>query len=370
MKNPMERLSKHLALLVMVLHSPSFWAQDPFFLQYDLLPMCINPAIAGADSGMHWTNVHNNQWPSLPGIFLTHASAMDHGTADGKLGFGMMVMNDQAGPALSTNSISLMPSYGLNLSEGRQLRLGATLGYVRKSLDLSNAMYWSMIDSRHGIIYTPSTTLTETTAHFGSAGLGMAYIGRRLSGGLSALHINEPNQGLVMESSILPMRIHAHAQLAIPLFRSITCQNEESPENLEPRDSIPSNDSTEIDRKVKIPNGDLILQALYMRQGGFETMVVGLKRQMKNGFRLGVSFWGYENQGGQVALTAGMAWHRIQLDYGLGTTYSLLSPTNSVTHNVTIGVAFGTAYRGDQKARKAKGRDFEPQFLEAEPVEE
>lgn len=352
----MERLSKHLALLVMVLHSPSFWAQDPFFLQYDLLPMCINPAIAGADSGMHWTNV--SQWANAnDGAF-----ALNAGSVDETWGLGLMIQSHSF-LDFSSKSVLFMPSYGMSLSKGRHLRVGASLGYIHHRLVLPPP-------DPIGAFTYQSLSSETSSANFASAGLGLAYKGSRMSSGLSTIHINEPTESLQSGMNILPMRVNAHTTFTFPFFQTLLSSSIQKSEDPERELVSQPSDSTELEQKVKIHNGDIILHALYVRQGQFQTALVGVKRQLKNGLRFGVSLCDLQDSGSQFILTVGMAWYRIQFDYGHRISISGYSQSHETRNSLTVGVAFGKAYHGDRKMRKARGIDVEPQVSEDQPAEE
>ena len=231
-------------------------------------------------------------------------------------------------------------------------------------------MFGDMIDPRRGFIYETSDTLLFEPVAFVSTGIGMAYSGNRVDAGLSALHINKPNESLVLGESRLPMRLNAHAQYALPFFQTVvTSEGENAPEG-EGEKGEAKSDSTEAQEEVKIQNGVVIFHALYMRQGEFQHAIFGVKRQMKNGFRLGVMAWGMPGSTSQFVTTVGMAWPRIQIDYGYGVTTSELTPATGGMHNLTLGVAFGKAYHGNRKMRKARGIEVEPQVSEDQPAEE
>jgi type IX secretion system PorP/SprF family membrane protein len=69
-------------------------AQDPQFSQFYANPLYLNPALAGGDLAPRVTFNYRNQWPGIPGNFVTTAFGVDHFFSGVNSGVGFYVMND------------------------------------------------------------------------------------------------------------------------------------------------------------------------------------------------------------------------------------------------------------------------------------
>src|SRR5210317_1152683 len=95
-------------------------AQDPELTQFYAAPIYTNPALAGTgscDGGGRVGLNYRNQWPSLPGTFITTTASYDQHFDKIGGGIGILVMDDRAGEGLLTSThISGVYSYQLILN--------------------------------------------------------------------------------------------------------------------------------------------------------------------------------------------------------------------------------------------------------------
>ena len=93
------------------------WAQDPQFSQFYAAPLYHNPAFTGAAHKGRLVGNYRNQWPSIPGAFVTTSFSIDNYFKSYNSGFGLVATRDQAGSGgLSTTSLSLNYAYEINFS--------------------------------------------------------------------------------------------------------------------------------------------------------------------------------------------------------------------------------------------------------------
>ena len=89
-------------------------AQDPQFSQFYANPLYLNPAFAGTARCPRLAMNYRNQWPGIPGNFVTYSASYDQHVDNMNGGLGVLVMNDRAGAgALTTTGASGIYSYQL-----------------------------------------------------------------------------------------------------------------------------------------------------------------------------------------------------------------------------------------------------------------
>ena len=89
--------------LLLLLFAGSAEAQDPQFSQFYANKMWLSPAFAGSAGGPRLALNYRNQWPRIPGNFITYAASFDMPFyfggrgRDPRHGLGINLMSDQAG---------------------------------------------------------------------------------------------------------------------------------------------------------------------------------------------------------------------------------------------------------------------------------
>ena len=72
-------------------------AQDPQFTQFYANPLYLNPAFAGVARCPRFILNYRNQWPSIPGNYVTYSASYDQHIDALSGGVGILVTNDVAG---------------------------------------------------------------------------------------------------------------------------------------------------------------------------------------------------------------------------------------------------------------------------------
>jgi len=83
------------------------FGQDPHFSQFYAAPLYLGPSFAGAGENTRIMTNYRDQWPKMPGVFVTYSFSADHYMPDLNSGFGLFVMKDQAGDGKSISLIFL-----------------------------------------------------------------------------------------------------------------------------------------------------------------------------------------------------------------------------------------------------------------------
>ncbi len=91
--------------------------QPPVTNQYILNPLSINPAYAGNRGALNIAAFYRKQWVGIPGAPETMTLAMDAPVLDGKLGLGLIVVNDKIGVTRATQ-FSSNYAYRISMGDG------------------------------------------------------------------------------------------------------------------------------------------------------------------------------------------------------------------------------------------------------------
>ena len=152
----MRNIKATLLLLVGFFAALSVNAQDPELTQYYASPLYTNPAMAGtgtcAGGGRVALN-YRNQWPSLPGTFLTTVASYDQHFDKIGGGIGLILMDDRAGEGLLTStSVSAVYSYQLRVNRKLTMRFGLEGQYGQRSIDWQRLRFEDQIDPSLGFV--------------------------------------------------------------------------------------------------------------------------------------------------------------------------------------------------------------------------
>lgn len=197
-------------------------AQDPQYSQYYAAPLYMNPAMAGAELTGRVGFNYRNQWPSIDAQFTTFSAYYDTYLHDYNSGIGIHVMQDTEGAAkLRSTSISAMYSYELKLGDNTYFRPGFQATYIRREIGFyENLVFANQINPNDpfGPIM-PSTDIPGLGEPVGmlSLSVGGLFFTEKFWAGVSAHHVNEPNQSFIDGVSPLPMKLSFHAGYRIPL---------------------------------------------------------------------------------------------------------------------------------------------------------
>jgi len=186
-------------------------AQDPYYSQYFMSPMTLNPALIGKGvSDMRvMTNRKSQWWGSGTAAAFTNTSISfekrlaDSKTKDNQLAVGVMLLSDASNSGLLKNNyISLGFAYNLVLDKEKKSLFGVGLSstYSNRILDQTlfqtQSQFGSMGFNRSIPSYDPINFLNKTYIEV-NAGVHYSYEDDNwgLNAGLGIFHASKPNMG-------------------------------------------------------------------------------------------------------------------------------------------------------------------------------
>jgi type IX secretion system PorP/SprF family membrane protein len=194
-------------------------AQDPEFSQFYAIPMYTNPAFAGNMCG-RVAAAYRNQYPTLPGGYVTFNASYDQREPNIGGGYGIMFTNDKAGEGvLTVNSVNASYAYEVAFKDKKHFaRFGMQAGFFQKSLQWDKLRWGDQIITQLGFVNpTGETRINKAIISANFAAGGLIY-SDRFYAGLACHNITQPTQSFFTSSnSILPRRFTIHGGLVVPL---------------------------------------------------------------------------------------------------------------------------------------------------------
>lgn len=176
-----------IATIIMALSALSAVAQqDAGFSMYFFNPLYFNPAYAGSREVFSGSIVDRNQWIGMSGAPTTQSLTMHSALPDVRVGLGLQVYNDQAGPMKNTG-INLTYAYHIPINETTKLSFGLT-GMLNNI-----SIGWSSIniDNKND----PAFTGNAATSWVGDASAGAYLYQQRFYLGFSVNHLLQSRFG-------------------------------------------------------------------------------------------------------------------------------------------------------------------------------
>ncbi|MEK6615432.1 MAG: PorP/SprF family type IX secretion system membrane protein, partial [Bacteroidota bacterium] len=193
-------------------------AQDPHFTQFYANPIYLNPAFAGSHRCPRVIFNYRNQWPNIPGTFVTTSFSYDKRVEAVSGGLGIHFLNDRAGlGTMNLTRFSLIYAYQLTITREFSMAFGLQATYSQKKLDWSKLTFGDMIDPKYGFIYNTLETKNVEVVSYPDFSAGMLGFSKRFYAGFAAFHLTEPEEAFLTSKSPLPMKFTGHAGAVIPL---------------------------------------------------------------------------------------------------------------------------------------------------------
>ena len=183
--------------------------QDPQFSQFYSVPLYLAPSFAGATQEHRIATTYRNQWPGLPGAFVTYAFSYDHYFANFNSGIGLLIMRDVAGSGdLSTTNVGMQYSYDIKLTDFWHIRPGLHILYTQRGLNFAKLLWGDQI-SPSGTTPTIEVPSLNNKGDI-DASLSLLAYSDRAWGGFAVDHLFRPNYSLYGdESQQWPMKFSA-----------------------------------------------------------------------------------------------------------------------------------------------------------------
>lgn len=311
-------------------------AQDPEFTQFYAAPIYTNPAMAGTGTcggGGRVVLNYRNQWPSLPGTFVTSSASYDqHFDAIGG-GVSLLLLNDRAGEGLLTStSVSAGYSYQLEINRRVAMRFGIEGQYAQRSIDWARLRFEDQIDPSQGFVNPTQEPFGPNQVGFVNFATGALVYTERFYGGLAVHNLIEPNQSFFESfdtGTTVPRRFTAHSGVVIPLDGR------------------------------KIPESTISPNVLFMLQNQFTQMNIGFyynKGPLVTGLWFRQTFGEFGNSDALMALV-GFRKDKFKFGYSFDITVSDARAAAPASHEISAGIEW-CAKKPSRKYRKLSCPDF------------
>lgn len=221
-------MNRILKILIILLASNKLIAQDPQFSQYFAAPLYLCPSYAGATDGSRVSLNFRDQWPKVPGAFVTYSFAADHYIRSLKSGVGLLFLRDQAGTSrLSTTNIGWQYSYNLRLNNKWYARPGLHFLYSQRSVDYFRNTFVDQI-SLNGIAPTTIEGFANSKVGYLDVSSSAVFYSRFHWAGFTIDHLLKTNQSFLGGESTVPIKYSLFAGKKIDINNRVGRFNEES----------------------------------------------------------------------------------------------------------------------------------------------
>ncbi len=224
-------------------------AQDPQTTQFYATAPQLNPAFAGSTEENRITTFYRNQWPGIPGRYVTYGFSYDVYVPKINSGFGVVFSADEAGTGqLGSNNFGLQYAYEFKLTRKLHIRPALQFGWSSRGLlNWSALTFGDALNRDNGSGSLESLSRFELVQNFFDFGAGFLMYSENYWLGFSSRHINRPNEGFVVgATSPLPIWSSLHGGYRF-----------------------------EIEPRAGGPDSDLLVSFNYRHQGGFDQLDVG-----------------------------------------------------------------------------------------------
>lgn len=217
--------------------------QDIHFSQYNLTPLVINPAQAGAYKGHEVIINYKSQWTSIsPNAYKTMMLSYDGRMMQKKwkskwLSSGVNLFNDKAGDGnMKTMQANLYFGYHTQISDKSTLGGALVGGFAQRSIDYAKLTWDSQyINGTYNPAAQTNESVSDTKYGYPDLGLGVIYQytkGQLYSStndmviihtGLGITHLNNPKYSFYNTDERLYTKITGHADALIGIKNTNFC---------------------------------------------------------------------------------------------------------------------------------------------------
>jgi type IX secretion system PorP/SprF family membrane protein len=193
-------------LIFIILASLKSVAQDPHFTQFYAAPLYLSPSLAGTTAGGRVIMNFRDQWPAIPGAFVTYSIGIDHYLPSFNSGIGFFIMRDQAGSGkLASTNVAFQYTYNILLFKKWSIRPGIQFYHSQRSIQFSELIFNDQI-THSGTNSTSIEIPSNTNVGYFDFAFSMAAYSLKQWFGFTIDHIARPNQSLTNTISHIPVR--------------------------------------------------------------------------------------------------------------------------------------------------------------------
>jgi len=309
-------------------------AQDPEFTQFYAAPIYTNPAMAGTgtcNGGGRVVLNYRNQWPSLPGTFITSSASYDqHFDAIGG-GVSLLVVDDRAGEGLlRSQSVSAGYAFQLEVNKRFAMRFGIEGQYGTRSIDWERLRFEDQIDPSAGFTLKTAEQFSNDPVNYANFAAGVVGYSEQFYAGLAVHNLIEPVQSFFSNpEAVIPRRYTVHGGVVIPLDGR------------------------------KNPQSTISPNVLFMQQNKFTQMNIGFyynKGPLVTGLWFRQTFGESTNSDALMALV-GFRKDKFKFGYSFDLTVSDARSAAPVSHEISAGIEW-CAKKPSRRYRKMSCPDF------------
>ena len=195
-------------------------AQDIQYSQFYASPLYLNPALAGTSKQHRVVGNFRDQWPAVPGAFISYSLAYDVNIPEANSGIGFNIQRDQAGSGgLSTTTIGGFYAYNVKINRKLAFRPAIGVAYGHRQVDLSKLTFGDQLLTGSGTS-VQSNTIYDKVGYMDISAGGLLY-GEEFWIGYSVYHLNRPNNSLLGQDNLIDALHTIHAGYRLPMQRTV-----------------------------------------------------------------------------------------------------------------------------------------------------
>jgi type IX secretion system PorP/SprF family membrane protein len=329
-------MKKIITIFTALMISGLLFSQDPQISQFYASPTILAPSLAGTTMGSRIGLNFRDQWPAIPGSFITYSLAFDHFFPKTNSGVGVFFIKDKAGIGnLATTNTGMQYSYKIVASRAVEVRPAIQLYYSQRSADFYRHTFSDQISFSGIAPVTSETAPFEKVGYMDVAASVFAY-SEKYWGGIVLDHLVKPNQSLFGGNSEVPVLFKFFGGAKYIIDQSVGNYIEES----------------------------ITATFLYKSQGKYDQFDIGAYWSK---FSFVAGFWyrglpgikahkkGYGNSDA-VTILAGYKWEDVKIGYTYDFTISKLINSTNGSHEISMIYEFNQ----DQKQKKGKNKIVVP----------
>lgn len=220
MTNKTSRLIRKAILTILLIGCFNcLLAQDPYFSQFFMNPVYMNPAYSGTMKVPRVGIQYRNQWPALGNAYTTYFACFDTYLPKIKSGLGLLMYQD-----VQSDGIFIQSSFRAAYSKEIQITTDWTMygsisaGAQMNTLNFNRLIFPDGFDAIYGQHLPSHEIMPENNQRlFPDLGAGVLIYNGKYFIGLAADHLNNPNQSIYSSfPSALPTKYTAHFEVNFP----------------------------------------------------------------------------------------------------------------------------------------------------------
>ena len=308
-----------LMKLSLVLTLTSAYGQGVQFSQFYAAPLYLNPGFTGSSQEHRFVANYRVQWPSLPEVFQSYSFSYDYNLEKLNSGFGVLLTGESAGSLdLRTTNVGFVYSYKARLNNGWVLAPGLHFSYTFRNLaGLDRIRGFEQLDFDNPNVPSsdPAFANIESNGYI-DLGAGFLAYNKNAWFGVSAFHLNRPNNSIAGNPTEQDIRWSVHGGYRIFLY-----QGPRKDKNL----------------------ASIAPAILYRKQGNFDQLDFGLHFNY-NPLVAGIWYRGIplqkepneRNSNDAVVLVLGVRMEQFDVGYSYDFTVSELGADSGGAHELSI----------------------------------